>query len=863
MKEVWLQIFQTIKKLARNIGGLALTIGILIIGLATTFLPDPVSSANSNPYFLAAQNNITVYDNSTGKLVPMGMLKEGQIYKKIRDLGNWYEINIWGKKGYVWKAATRPATGNSINNWASNLSSNSGATAIDPLTVYDNTSGNLVPFGKIHKGVTFNYVRQEGRWLVVVFGGRKGYVYEPATKKLFRPDDHYFEVLQNNVTVYDNSTGKLVPIGKLTKGQTYKRNRSIGNWHEIEIWDKKGYVWKDATRPTSGNPVKNWVGNLASKNTATAIEHLTVYDNTSGKLVPFGMINQGTSFQYVSQSGRWLIVEFGGRKGYVYEPATKKPFKSSDQYFEVLQDNVTVYNKGNKVKLGKLTKNQTYKRVRDVGNWHEINMAGVIGYVWKAATRPVTKNSNVLWDENFSAKNPTKANSDLIVYQDASSKSPKIGSIYRGTSFNYISKNGNWLKINLGGRIGYVMFSAKNESVEYKKYDHSLVYMVDMQMMAGPKADGAGKISATPAQVAYYVNPNNFGKGTAEFFQFLVLSKPAGLSAEEINVKILKGKGKLNGMGQAFVDAANEHNINEIYLIAHALHETGNGESTLAKGVPVDGNGNITRDRNGNIAVTDNTVRTVYNVYGWGAKDANPLESGAKAAFQKRWFTINDAIVKGAKLIGSDYIHKGQNTLYKMRWNPDNPGEHQYATHVAWAVSQAKNMYNFYQLLSNYEIAFEVPQYAGSYEYYREFPAGVVGKTTVNLNLRNGPSTNAGILLTIQAGTKINILATNGSWYKVNYGGKIGWVSIGENGKSYVNLLNLLQIKADTLNVRTTPNTNKNPVGQLHMPEYVTGVLDKNDNLLTSNGWYQIFYSNQHYPGPTAWISGSYVRVVK
>ena len=38
----------------------------------------------------------------------------------------------------------------------------------------------------------------------------------------------------------------------------------------------------------------------------------------------------------------------------------------------------------------------------------------------------------------------------------------------------------------------------------------------------------------------------------------------------------------------------------------------------------------------------------------------------------------------------------GQNTLYKMRWNPAHPGTHQYATDIDWANINAKIIKGYY-----------------------------------------------------------------------------------------------------------------------------------------------------------------------
>lgn len=57
-------------------------------------------------------------------------------------------------------------------------------------------------------------------------------------------------------------------------------------------------------------------------------------------------------------------------------------------------------------------------------------------------------------------------------------------------------------------------------------------------------------------------------------------------------------------------------------------------------------------------------------MYGIGAVDGNAIEEGAKTAYLNGWTTVEKAIIDGARFIGNNYIKAGQNTLYKMRWNP-------------------------------------------------------------------------------------------------------------------------------------------------------------------------------------------------
>src|SRR5699024_6710083 len=85
--------------------------------------------------------------------------------------------------------------------------------------------------------------------------------------------------------------------------------------------------------------------------------------------------------------------------------------------------------------------------------------------------------------------------------------------------------------------------------------------------------------TAKRSDIKQYMDPSKNDK-----FQHLRLDKSLNVSAKELN-NALKNKGILSGKGNAFIKGAKKHNVNEAYLISHATLETGNGSSTLAKGV--------------------------------------------------------------------------------------------------------------------------------------------------------------------------------------------------------------------------------------------------------------------------------------
>ena len=132
--------------------------------------------------------------------------------------------------------------------------------------------------------------------------------------------------------------------------------------------------------------------------------------------------------------------------------------------------------------------------------------------------------------------------------------------------------------------------------------------------------------------------------------------------------------------------------------------------------------------------------------------------------------------------------------------------------------------------------------------------ATVTGVTKANVNMRSGAGTKYKVVKVVKADKTVTILGQKGSWYKVKYNGKTGYIS-----KSYVIKKNYTVKKYSgkyktkvALTVRKGPGTNYVKAGTLKKGTVVT-VKGK-----TSNGWLQITYK-----GATRYISGSSKYVVK
>jgi len=351
-----------------------------------------------------------------------------------------------------------------------------------------------------------------------------------------------------------------------------------------------------------------------------------------------------------------------------------------------------------RVKFGDVLNVKTFSK-----NWYEIsiriNGKTETGYIHrkhvdKKAVK--TTNYNISLSQALDIQSGKHAriqhvNTDMYVKRDALRKVDGKW-VVRGTKWDVKSEPKDKAKtigfLENGVTKALITVDEKNSTKDYYKFYKQFIL-------------------ATNSDIKKYLDPRNFSPGSVEFYQFLVLSQPAGTNAKDLNEKILCGKGTLEGQGEAFIKGAERHNINELYLISHAILETGHGTSDLAKGIKVglnkEGEPELVTKGNENSLTK---IKKTYNMFGIGAIDKNPNKYGAIRAYEEEWFSPAAAIEGGAKFIGKRYIHNQykQDTLYKMRWNSANPGYPQYATDIAWAVKQVTQIKEMYNQLTEEDI---------------------------------------------------------------------------------------------------------------------------------------------------------------
>nr|WP_308201911.1 SH3 domain-containing protein [Priestia megaterium] len=134
----------------------------------------------------------------------------------------------------------------------------------------------------------------------------------------------------------------------------------------------------------------------------------------------------------------------------------------------------------------------------------------------------------------------------------------------------------------------------------------------------------------------------------------------------------------------------------------------------------------------------------------------------------------------------------------------------------------------------------------------KAYAATVTYKVTASkLNVRSGAGTTYGIIGSVVKGQTLSVMSKSGSWYKINYNGRTGYVSsdyVQSSGTTPPAESTTYTVTASTLNVRSGAGTNYASIGSVTKGQKLS-VVSK------SGSWYKI-----NYNGRTGYVSSDYVQ---
>lgn len=218
--------------------------------------------------------------------------------------------------------------------------------------------------------------------------------------------------------------------------------------------------------------------------------------------------------------------------------------------------------------------------------------------------------------------------------------------------------------------------------------------------------DGAGWVCASPAYIAYCMDPRNF-LNENYIFQFETLEYAPYQTAVGVgNIlanTFMAGNytdrdGQVRSYAETFASVGSSLAVSPYHLASRCKQEQGTkGTSALISGSYSGFDG----------------YYNYFNVGAYTANGASAVDNGLLYARNQGWDTIYKSIAGGSAVVANNYIKKGQNTIYFEKFNvvyASSLYAHQYMTNVMAAMSEGSNMAKAY-VDKNQEFVFRIPVY--------------------------------------------------------------------------------------------------------------------------------------------------------
>lgn len=247
-------------------------------------------------------------------------------------------------------------------------------------------------------------------------------------------------------------------------------------------------------------------------------------------------------------------------------------------------------------------------------------------------------------------------------------------------------------------------------------------YVVEQELMGGRSLIPStlagylqeGKFSngwayATQEALEYYLDPRN-GLTEKEIFQFeqLTFNESYHMECENavqgfLNSTFMSGNVPQTVMTYAHVFWAigKELNISPFHLASRVYQEQGQGTSPLISGNYPGYEG----------------YYNYFNVGASGNTNQEVIENGLDYARKNDWNSPYLSLYYGSKVIGSNYIAKGQDTIYLQKFDVDNSHSgmfwHQYMQNICAPSSEAVSIRKLYEETGSLEnvFVFKIPVY--------------------------------------------------------------------------------------------------------------------------------------------------------
>ena len=660
------------------------------VALATlAMIPMAANNAYASNIGTVTASSLNVRSGPSTSYKIVTTVKKNDKVNILQSSNGWYKIETAsGKQG--WASSSYISISNNDTNNNTNTSENIAIVNTDGLKFRTGAGTSYSIIKVLNKGEKVEVISESAGWSKVRYDSRLGYV---ASQYIDKTNTNYIikEVNTDGLNVRTGPSTSYSSIGKLNKGTKVQVISESAGWSKINYNNKIAYVSSGYLKTVSTNTSDTKPEDSTEQYKEIKVVNtngLNVRKGPSTSYSSIGKLNKGSNVEVISESAGWSKINYNNTTAYVatmyLDKKTTNTEDSTEQYKEIKVVNTNGLNvrKGPSTSyssIGKLNKGSNVEVISESAGWSKINYNNTTAYVATMYLDKITSSEQV----------PPVVGGDSVENVN--------GAIINYKALNYTLKDHVDVQYKKALEGGNVISSSISRSSE-----ESTTYVMAQSRAFSP---------ASKSDLEYYLNPGNFTSSNSGMMQFLRLDTyKGGVSESELN-SYLNSLPKVNGkntvfynQGKTFIDAAKKYDIDLIYLVSHAMWETGYGKSVLAQGQTI-------------TSYKGNTLPqpvTVYNFFGIGAIDKSANVSGAEASYSNGWTSIEKTIDGSAKWIRDNYIKSSkynQNTIYKMKFNYDYSW-HQYATDVNWANGISGVMY---KLISMYDTAsnlkFEIPNY--------------------------------------------------------------------------------------------------------------------------------------------------------
>ncbi len=293
---------------------------------------------------------------------------------------------------------------------------------------------------------------------------------------------------------------------------------------------------------------------------------------------------------------------------------------------------------------------------------------------------------------------------------------------------------------------------------------------------------------ASEAAVSYYMDPRNWLNDTY-IFQFENLSYNGEIQTLEGVQKIIANIGYMQGekvtytktdgtkatldksYAQIIYEAAEEAKISPYHLASRIRQEQGAGATPGST---------ATGTYDGYVGYYN-----FLNIKASGKVNSEVIANGLNYAKANGWTDPEKSIKAGTKILASNYINDGQDTLYLQKFDVDNSDGtlyyFQYMQNVSACITESAKPRDTYKELGVFESPFEfiIPVYENMPETFCQEPAdGAIVTQNIKVKgdkvaIRNGASISANKIATVNTGDTLlrieiaNTKKDNYYWDKV------------------------------------------------------------------------------------------------